>query len=253
MPASARIGPARFPQQGEDTHVGRLLHVFARYLIILSKSLDHPNRPTEEQRPESPEPVTAVTPATSATVEVEVCTTDTKPDTPEIEAVTSTIESGPPKVKFTTLEDEPITSEDGLAALMAETTTPEVESVDIKDEAPWQYPKRAWRQNPIVKRYEGEAFIFIRADSFPTEPEATVPLIGWLRMHDKLCAPSKPLHSGVVRVEKVGWIITLGHDSGAMDRMILLLERKAGQNFMFQGKMHKITMDTHMPLDEWMA
>lgn len=207
----------------------------------------------EEQRPESPEPVTAVTPATSATVEVEVCTTDTKPDTPEIEAVTSTIESGPPKVKFTTLEDEPITSEDGLAALMAETTTPEVESVDIKDEAPWQYPKRAWRQNPIVKRYEGEAFIFIRADSFPTEPEATVPLIGWLRMHDKLCAPSKPLHSGVVRVEKVGWIITLGHDSGAMDRMILLLERKAGQNFMFQGKMHKITMDTHMPLDEWMA
>lgn len=37
-----------------------------------------------------------------------------------------------------------------------------------------------------------------------------------------------------------------------MDRMIQLLEKKAGQILMFKNRRYSIAMDTHLPL-EWMS
>lgn len=128
---------------------------------------------------------------------------------------------------------------------------PEREDFDI--EPPWQYPAYIWRNHPDVSKYDDEVFIFINADSYPTHPDAGLPLIAWLRQPGKLSSPTKtPLYSSVVRVDAIGWVVTFGHAPGAMDRMIQLLEKKAGQILMFKNRRHSIAMDTHLPL-EWMS
>lgn len=122
-----------------------------------------------------------------------------------------------------------------------------------KSEPFWQNPQWKWRSHPAVLKYDDEAFIFISADAFPTDSNATAPLIAWLRQPGKMCSPSRkePLPSGVVRVEDIGWVVTLGHMPGAIDRMARLLEKKAGQVLIFKGKRFSMAMDIHMPL-EWM-
>ncbi|KAL0254461.1 hypothetical protein SLS55_009936 [Diplodia seriata] len=128
---------------------------------------------------------------------------------------------------------------------------PDTPETETETESPWEYPDRAWRKHPLVMKYSGEVLVFIPKESYPAHADAAVPLIAWLRQPGRLSRPlTKSLHSGVIRVEGMGWIVTFGNIAGALDRMTLLLEWKAGQTLMFKGNRYTIQMQTSIPL-EW--
>ncbi|OJD31279.1 glutathione s-transferase protein [Diplodia corticola] len=149
-------------------------------------------------------------------------------------------------------EAEPPTSNSFGEELKESVHQPVQPPITLETEAPWEYPDRAWRKHPMVMKYSEEAWVFIPTESYPAHADAAFSLVTWLRQPGKLYRPStKSLHSGVVRVERLGWIVTFGNLPGALDRMVLLLEWKAGQTLMFKGTKYTITMHTHIPL-EWM-
>lgn len=225
MPAPAPHGQALLQQLAQQYYDRQGVRFFQRccflklsYEILTSAA---PNSPAEEVKEDLAQPVQLIQPTSPSSP-----TDQHREDRPQqLQPVADRIEDLPPKV-------QPLSPTNQVRA--------------------WQYPGSDWRKHPTVKKYQDEAFLFIPSTCYPTESDAAIPLIAWLRQTGRLCSPPrKPLHSGVIRVEGAGWVITLGHMSGALDRMTRLLESKAGQRLMYKGKMHIIWLETSLPL-EWL-